>query len=518
MKQPGRLTVMDRAIGYFAPVWGVRRAQSRLALDTYHGTVARTGASNKGSLAEWRPRLLSRYQEENQRKTLTKRARDLHANDGNAASIVGSMALNTTGYGLHPQSLPNLDALGVDPEDDQAVEQVAKFARRAEWLFKRWSKRCDAGGRMTFGGLQYMAITRFYVDGEFFILSVRDDSAERRFSLTLQPVDPLRVRTPRGRMRDPQIRDGVILGKSSEALGYYVANRNDGRLLPAMDEKDFRIVRSRAGHRPVMIHGLLPTETDQVRGVSILAPAMETFFNLYDYLDYELLGAILAASFPVAIESQHGPGHNADDPEADPFKEVVPGRVVHLKPGQKVDTLKSNRPSDSFKPFTERLLRAAGAACGQPYERVAKDFSQTNYSSARAALLEAWKGDRLYQLWLVDSLCQPAWNMALEEFYLRGLVDTPRGMPGFYEALDAWCETDWTPPARGSIDPLKEEQAKALALKNKTTTRAKLAKEDGGDWEERARQQAREEKFYQKLELSSEVDTSVDRGGKEEED
>jgi hypothetical protein len=48
---------------------------------------------------------------------------------------------------------------------------------------------------------------------------------------------------------------------------------------------------------------ILGWEQDQVRGVSILAPAMKFFRDLNDYLDYELVGAIVAASFPVFIET-----------------------------------------------------------------------------------------------------------------------------------------------------------------------------------------------------------------------
>ena len=503
-------TILDRAISYVAPIWGRNRAQARLSLNHYHqATVARTGASNKGSLAGWRVRMLSRYQEEFQRKTLTTRLRDLHANDPHAASIVGTMALNTTGYGLVPQSRPDLEALGVEPENEAQVEAVAKFARQAERLFKRWSKHADEGKRMSFGGMQYMAITRFYVDGEFFMLPIiKEDNPDSPISLALQAVDPLRVKTPANLQNNDTIRDGILLGQGTEAAGYYVANPANGRIVDARNESDFRLISARQAHRPGMLHGMLQTDTDQVRGISILAPVIEVFFNLYDYLDYELLGAILAASFPVAITSETGPGHDALNRDADPFDEVRPGQVVHLRPGEDIHVPHSSRPSNSFKPFVNRLLRAAGAACGQPYERVVKDFSETNYSSARAALLEAWKGDRLYQQWLVEAFCSPTWDMALEEFYLTGQLETPKGLPGFYTARPAWCNAAWIPPARGSIDPKKEEEARALALKNGTTSRHRIAAEDGENFEDLTRTQAREKKLRERSGLTSQITVS----------
>ena len=359
MRPAARLNTLDRAIGYFAPTWAKSRAASRLALSSYQAGVERTGASNKGSLANWRPRLLSRYQEELQRKTLTQRARDLFANDANAASIINSMALSTTGYGLRPQSQPNLEALGVAEDDESRVEQVNAFARRAEMLFRNWSRFADADGRMSFGAFQFLAITRFYVDGEFFMLPVMQPHPRRKIDLAFQSLDSLRICSPRERQSSPNVKDGVLLGTGSSALGYFAANPKDGRLSSAYSEKDFKYIPARLGHRPGILHGFLQTESGQVRGVSILAPAMEVFFNLYDYLDYELLGAILAASFPVAITSQNGPGNNATDSTKDPFEEVEPGRVIHLRPGETAEVLKSSRPSDNLPAFTERLLRAA---------------------------------------------------------------------------------------------------------------------------------------------------------------
>ena len=247
MRPAARLNALDRAIGYFAPTWAKHRAVSRLALSSYQAGVERTGASNKGSLANWRPRLLSRYQEELQRKTLTQRARDLFANDANAASIINSMALSTTGYGLRPQSQPNLEALGVAEDDEARVEQVNAFARRAEMLFRNWSRFADADGRMSFGAFQFLAITRFYVDGEFFMLPVMQPHPRRKIDLAFQSLDSLRICSPRERQSSPNVKDGVLLGTGSSALGYFAANPKDGRLSSAYSEKDFKYIPARLG-------------------------------------------------------------------------------------------------------------------------------------------------------------------------------------------------------------------------------------------------------------------------------
>ena len=92
----------------------------------------------------------------------------------------------------------------------------------------------------------------------------------------------------------------------------------------------------------------------------------------------------------------------------------------------------------------------------------------------------------------------------------------PKACPGFYEAMDAWLQVIWIPPPQNVVDPVKAEQARALAIKNRTTTRARIAAEDGQDWEEQAQQQAREKKKAEALGLSTDADPALDKGGLED--
>ncbi|HER27020.1 MAG TPA: phage portal protein, partial [Rhodospirillales bacterium] len=65
------------------------------------------------------------------------------------------------------------------------------------------------------------------------------------------------------------------------------------------------------------------------------------------------------------------------------------GAVMPLYPGDKMSSFSPNRPSDKFAPFVDAMNRHVAASLNMPYELLLKDFSKTNYSSARAALLEA---------------------------------------------------------------------------------------------------------------------------------
>lgn len=268
-----------------------------------------------------------------------------------------------------------------------------------------------------------------------------------------------------------------------------------------------------------MLHGLIIKDDDQYRGVSVLAPAMKFFRDLSDYLDFELVGAIVAASFPVFIETSNPdfatsgfspPGTStANKPK---IQEVAAGNIFYGNAGEKPHVLSSNRPGDSFAPFVERLLRAVGASVGLPYEVIAKDFSKTNYSSARAALLEAWRVYSFYQKWLVFSFCQPLWEMVIEEAWLRGMIEIPKGSPDFYQARHLYTGAMWIPPRKGHVDPVKEMNANILGLENNILTLAQIIAEQGGDWETTLEQRARETRVQERLLPTPEPDPANQKG------
>jgi lambda family phage portal protein len=247
-----------------------------------------------------------------------------------------------------------------------------------------------------------------------------------------------------------------------------------------------------------MIHCFADKDEEQVRGRSVLSPAMKFFRDLSDYLDYELVGAIVASSTPVWIETADPNGLSKqfrtedEDTEDVHYQELAPGQIYYGNANERPHVITSNRPGTTFEAFVERVLRAVGASTGMPYEIVAKDFSKTNYSSARAALLEAWRIFSFYQKWLVDLYCRPVWEMVIEEAYLRGYIEIPMSTDDFYRHFPALTRARWIPPKRGHVDPTKEMTANIKGMENDILTLADIVAEDGGDWEAVLEQRARE--------------------------
>lgn len=498
-------------MSHFAQLRAARRQQARMVahLGAQASSIDRTAGGHDGTLSNWHPRRLGWHEAGRQRETIAERANHAVANDAHAASLIDSISINTVGTGLWPRATPQHKRLGIT--EDAARE----LAESAEWEFEKWTREADARETTDFYGLQFQNIWSMLVNGEFLNLPLMIKDPARRYSLALQAVDPLRLRTPSSLWADPKVRDGVRLGELGQPVGYFIADPADGRMNPFLDLGSFRELPARRGHRPQVLHRFHAKSPEQVRGVSILAPVMKFIRDKADYLDFELVGAIVASSFPVWIEKAptFDPTAAANVTRVDLaggksqyYNEVSPGGVFYGNPGEKPHILKSDRPGNSFPAFVETILRAIGAAAGMPYEIIAKDFSKTNYSSARAALEEAWRVFGLYQDWLVTHYCQVVWEMFFEEAWLRGYIRLPAGAPDFYAARAEYCAAQWTVPERTNLDPVKEMVAAVMAKQHNLGTDADFAAKRGKDWEAVYEQRARERRKAADLGLPETTD------------
>lgn len=489
-------------------------AAPRAVLGGILPSVSRVAGNKEGTLSNWVVSRSTVLTETRERRDISDRAEDLVNNDPHAVSTISGMAINISGTGFAPQSTLPADVLGI------STEAAERFQRQAEWAWQVWAAEADAGGRWPFWGVQYLATWSLLCRGEFFRIPVMlPASGGRTFSLALQGVDPLRVYTPTDKLSDPGVRDGVGLGPLGQPMEYWVENpsrREQAARHGYLASREFARIRARIGHRPGILHGFVPREEEQVRGVSVLAPAMKFFKDLSDYLDFELVGAIVAASFPVAVETTNPYGVAAgltQQTGTSPlryYQELTPGQVAYLNPNEAIKPINAARPGDTFSPFVERLLRAVGAAAGIPYEVVARDFSKTNYSSARAALLEAWRVFQFYQRWLIACLCQPCWEMVIEEGWLRGMIEIPKGAPDFYAMRRAWCRAQWIPPKRGHVDPVKEMRALVEGHNAGFINLDTIAAEMGTDWETLLQQRKRESEYIAKLGMAPAAEETED--------
>ena len=250
-----------------------------------------------------------------------------------------------------------------------------------------------------------------------------------------------------------------------------------------------------------------------------MSPAISRFNDLDEYIEAELVSARVAACLSVFVRKADPMGAATAmsnyNTEADGarIEEVEPGVINYLNIGEDIQVVDPKR-NDSMGTFVESILRTVGMSVGLPYELLVKDFSKTNYSSARAALLEARRQFDYYRCWIAEKFCQPIYEMVIEEAYLRGeLPITQRQFETKRHILTkaTWIGTPW-----GQIDEVKETQAAILRIDSGMSSYADEMVGQGKDWKDVFAQKARENEMAEELDLNLITKTSLSKGGRQE--
>jgi lambda family phage portal protein len=489
---------IDQWMMAIAPRAGVRRMQARWAGKILNASYR--GAEKNRLRKDWSPLggsadadLLPDL------PTLRERSRDLNRNDAHAAAITGTVVVNVVGSGIRPQSRVDRTALGITDDEARAYE------RAVERAWRRWMPHADSQGRADFYELESLIQRQILENGEVLVLPLMiKDEPWRPYRLALEVIEADRLETPPGKRGDATIRDGVELGERGQPVAYWIRKRHPGDLLlgRAIARTDLDYIRYPARNsagRPNVLHLYWKKRPGQTRGEPFFAPVMTAFKDLGDYLEAEIVAARVAACFAVFIKKTDALGAvtNATTVESGQrIEELEPGIIDYLLPGEEVQTAIPQRAGGTFEPFVLAVLRSMCAALGLPLLLVLKDFSKVNYSSARAALLEARRFFRSYQQWLACRFCQPVWEMLLEEAWLK--AELP-GVNLFGPEREDWLRARWIAPGWGWVDPVKEVQASKLAVQSGISTLADENAAQGRDWEETRDQQKTERDSYAAL-------------------
>ena len=116
-----------------------------------------------------------------------------------------------------------------------------------------------------------------------------------------------------------------------------------------------------------------------------------------------------------------------------------------------------------------------------------------NYSSARSAMLEAWKTLTRRRDDFASGFAQPIFSSFIEELHDIGEVPLPAGAPEFLSAKTAYCRAQWMGPGRGWVDPVAEKKGAILGMDSgMSTLEMEVSENVGEDWEELLDQRARE--------------------------
>lgn len=444
---------------------------------------------------------------------LRARSRDLFMGGALASGSLKAMRTNVVGTGLRLKPTPDGQLLGL------SQEQVSDLNRqiKREWELWAETKECDALGMHNFYGLQQLVFLSELMSGDVFGLLFDKEVKFSRYKLRIKVVEADRCETPtvgvNGLSADEakRIFSGVEVDKDGMVVAYHFAKRHPTAFNIAPMEYQRVPVRGDDSGRRNVLHLMTAERPDQLRGVPILSPVIESLKQLERFTDAELNAAVINSMLTVFVKT--APESEKDDFFAlapnpgnvgNPYNEPIVrqpneiglgnGNVEFLEPGEEIQIAESKRPSANFEPFVLAIVRQIGSALEEPYEVILKSFT-SSYSASRGALLEAWKMFKMRRTWLASDFCQPVYEEWFTEAVLAGRIDAP----GYFDdelIRRAYTKAEWHGPSYGMLDPVKEVQAASMRIAEGLSTGQREAAElTGTDYETNIQQLAAEKKF-----------------------
>lgn len=481
--QPRR-TLLDRAIAYVAPEWGLRRMVARhriTAADAARERFARVEAAEHTE-ARGHKWLISRLSPDSQLEmdlqTARDRSRDLYQNDA-LGGAVDSKVNHIVGAGFTPQARVESDVI-----NDQL-----------ERLYRLWSPRADVTGRRSLWQCCRLAARHNEFDGESFTVMSDVGTADKPIPLALQVIDPERVETPPGMTGDPLIRLGVKYDKAGRIVSYFIRRTHPGDTKQVSQEYD-EVPADR------VLHVYEQWFAGQSRGLPWMVRAINRSKDAKDLDDATLLREQVQACFAVFVEQGFGSSYDAatgaqtaTDASGRGLEDIVPGTIRYLNPGEKTTFATPPGTAGTFQSFMQWCYRRISAAVNWPYEMILKDWSGTSFAGGRLVLADAKKATEIGQKLMIEQWLSRVWARMVEEAVIVGTVDIDPGE--FVSAPYLYTDHVWIPPRWDyALNPGEEVAADIAELNaNLALYEEKLGKR-GYDLEEFARRRAREKKIF----------------------
>ena len=468
-------------------------------------------------MVDWNPWLGSPDGDLNMyRDRIVSRVRDMVRNDGWASGAVTRILDNAIGANFRPIFKPDYLALaahtGIKAFDHVWAEE---YGQAMEAAYRTWAndpgRFCDTQRNLTVAQMMRLAFRHKIVDGDALAilqwLPGRVSEGRARYATAIQIVDPDRLSNPQQNFDVDIIRGGVEIDEYGAAVAYHIRRAHQGDYFNAAKSFTWdRIERETSWGRPIVVHDFDHERAAQHRGGSgIFAPVLQRLKMLFKYdtaeLDASIINAIFAAYIASPfdaemVEQAMGAGdsmgkYQEDRAEFHDKKRIKLGgaRMPILFPGEKITAVNAARPNANFDAFEAAVLRNVSSATGLSAQQVSNNWSDVNYSSARGAMLEAWKTLSRRRNDFATGFCHPIICAFVEEAMEVDDVPLPDGAPPFLAFRAAYSRTKWMGPGRGIIDPVKERQGAILGMDAGLSTLEDEAAELGGvDWRESVNQ------------------------------
>lgn len=455
-----------------------------------------------------------------QSSKLRQRARDLYEGGGLARSGPETLTTSVVGWGIQPKPKIDGDFLGMTDDAREEAEQ----AILREWKLWADNTMCDAERQQNFYGLQQLAFLSMLMSGDVFALFGMKENKRTPYQTTVRLLEADRICNPdssgdsESKESDSggRIIDGVEIDKEGAVIRYYIASRSP---IAGNDNSELKWTPIDAYGKdtgyPNILHIMTWERPEQRRGIPFVSAEIELIKQFSRYMNAELAGKVVSAMLTLFITSKEDDGKagmedavNEDEKVTDDELklELAPGAIYDLPPGKDVTTVDPKRSDTQFESFVNTCITVIASSMGIPKEVLIKKY-ESNYTAARAALLDFWRTVRVYRTRFNTGFNQPIYEQWLSEAVAAGRIDAP----GFFDdpaVRLAWCGCSWMGASMGHVDPLKEVNAAEVRIRNNITTEEQEAMEyNGNDRSAIVRQRKKE--IAEKAEMGGTDDEST---------
>jgi lambda family phage portal protein len=431
---------------------------------------------------------------------LRDRARQLCRDNDYARQVLRAIEGNVVGQGIPFQAQVRMVRGGgrLDAGVNDQIEQA----------WRQWTKArtCHTAGKLTFHDIERLVVRSAAESGEVFVRLVKQSFGGSPVPLALEVLeadlldDGLNGRSQQGN----EIRMGVEVNDWGRPVAYHFLAYHPGDY--QFSNQQISTQRHKRVPAEEVIHLYRMERPGMTRGVTWFASAIQRLHHLQGYEQAEVVRARASSALMGFITSPEGELLGDDVMNGERVSQFEPGVFKYLAPGESVTVPQLDAPDGQFEPFLRAMLRAMAAGVGCSYETVSRDFSQTNYSSSRLSLLEDRDHWRILQNWLIENLHQRVFDAWLDMAVLSGALP----LPNYELQSDRYKAVRWMPRGWAWVDPAKEVEAYAMAVRNGFKTLAEVVAEQGGDLEELMRSRRQELDEAEALNLKFDTDPGAD--------
>ena len=407
------------------------------------------------------------------RSVMRARARWLHENNGIISGIDNSIKQNAIGGGLKFQS----------KTEDSALNNTI------ETLFGEWAKQqnCDITGRLWFGDMQNIILGQRMMDGE--ILIYPKLSTDKKNPLKIQLIEADRF--DGAMFTNANTQDGTTYIDGMEVDTY---GKPQKYIL-----KDGLFKTTKLNASDVLHYFKMTNRATQYRGISEYKQIIIDLRNLAGYLSSTMQSQRARASVAYAIESDNVAGRIAGlgaDNQRDPIYDINGVMVHYLNRGEKLTTFDPTIDGAGYKDFVQSCIRLIAVGRQISYELAFRDYSQVNFSSARASLIQDHKRFSTEQAHMARYVLTPIFERWLDANVLAGNI---KGISAqaYFTNKEKICQPRWIAPAREWVDPLKDINAFSKEYEMGMATLEEYAAQRGKDLEEIITQRIKEKKMLE---------------------